>query len=76
MALSTEELLAHARAWGFLCQEDELGVVWISAQKESTEDWKLCLRGDRWVLFVNDTAQLNFYADDVLKFLRQRRSAS
>jgi hypothetical protein len=73
MALSTEELLAHAHVWGFLCEEDELGVMWMYPSAEQKEDWKLCQRGDRWILFAHNTAQLNFYADDVLRFLRQRR---
>ncbi|NJN29715.1 MAG: hypothetical protein HC824_04120 [Synechococcales cyanobacterium RM1_1_8] len=75
MALSDEELLAYASAWGFRCEADALGIMEIYPPRDSEADWKMMQRGDRWVLFAHGEPQLNFYLDDVLKFLKQRRSA-
>lgn len=70
MSLQNEELLAQAQAWGFLCGVDELGESVIMPE---ADDWRIQSRGDRWVLVVSGASQVNFYPEDVLKFLERRR---
>ncbi len=71
MSLSNEELLSQAQAWRFVCGLDEQGEIVISAPGEG--EWLIKSKGDRWLLIVHGLAQVNFYAEDVLKFLERRR---
>ncbi len=79
MALSKEELLSQARAWGFCCELDEQGESVIRPQEGN---WRILSRPSvsnlgngesRWLLVVDGSSQISFYPEDVLKFLKQRR---
>ncbi len=81
MSLSKEELLVQARAWGFSCGLDEQGESVITPQEGN---WRIQSRrgaspsdsDNRWILMVDGSSQISFYPEDVLKFLKQRRSSS
>jgi hypothetical protein len=74
MSVNDEELLQQAQLWGFCCEMDGLG-RWTILPTQPSPSWSLSQRGDRWVLGVEGTAQVSFYADDAVKFLERRRLA-
>lgn len=80
MLFSEEELLAQARAWGFVCDADSLGNPRISPTDGN--NWVLQRRSDpselgktnRWLLLVDGVPQISFYPEDVMRFLERRRT--
>lgn len=72
--MSNDELIEQAKDWGFNCHKLANGALEIFPEEKKL--WYLIWDGQYWVLFSQGHASINFYPEDVVQFLKERRSPS
>lgn len=69
-----ESILSQAQAWGFIYKCDEENHCHISPQN-TKERWKLQQKENKWLLIVNDVAQVICCEQEALSFLERRNQS-
>ena len=71
MRLMAESILSQAQDWGFTYKCDEENNCQIFPQN-TRERWKLQQNENKWLLIVNDIAQVICCEQQALSFLERR----
>ena len=66
-----ESILSQVQAWGFIYKRDEEDNCQIFPQNPR-ERWKLQQQENKWLLIINDVAQVVCCEQQVLSFLKRR----
>lgn len=62
---------AEIRELGF-CPRQNIESCWVIEPLTPQENWCLKFQSERWILYVDEIAQISFYPDEVKWFLRKR----